>query len=193
MSLNAGSRLGPYEIASFIGAGGMGEVYRARDTRLERDVAIKVLTARLELDSRSLSRFRVEAKAIAALSHPNILAIFDAELQQPPLFLVTEFLEGETLRALLERSQPSWRPVAELGASVADALAAAHSTGVIHRDLKPENLFLTNRRTVKILASASRNSSRDSQPPRRPPRFPMRTSSWELSGICRQNRRAASR
>src|SRR5688500_1667035 len=115
MSLNAGSRLGPYEIVSFIGAGGMGEVYRARDTRLERDVAIKVLTARLELDSRSLSRFRVEAKAIAALSHPNILAIFDAELQQPPLFLVTEFLEGETLRSLLERSQPSWRQVAELG------------------------------------------------------------------------------
>ena len=151
MSLNAGSRLGPYEIASFIGAGGMGEVYRARDTRLERDVAIKVLTARLELDSRSLSRFRVEAKAIAALSHPNILAIFDAELQQPPLFLVTEFLEGETLRSLLERSQPSWRQVAELGAAVSDALAAAHSAGVIHRDLKPENLFLTNRHSVKIL------------------------------------------
>jgi eukaryotic-like serine/threonine-protein kinase len=151
MSLKTGSRLGPYEITSLIGAGGMGEVYRARDTRLERDVAIKILTTRLELDSRSISRFRVEAKAIAALSHPNILSIFDAELQQSPLFLVTEFLEGETLRSLLQRTQPSWRQVAELGAAVADALAAAHSAGVIHRDLKPENLFLTNRHSVKIL------------------------------------------
>lgn len=151
MALNPGTRLGPYEIVSFIGAGGMGEVYRARDTRLERDVAIKVLTTRLELDSRSVSRFRIEAKAIAALSHPNILAIYDAELEHPPLFLVTECLEGETLRSLLGRSQPSWRQAAEIGTAVADALAAAHSAGVIHRDLKPENLFLTNRHNVRIL------------------------------------------
>src|SRR5215471_8106453 len=94
MPLTCNTRLGPYEIVSFIGAGGMGEVYRARDTRLDREVAIKVLAERLACDPRSLARFQTEAKSIAALSHPNILSIYDAELQHPPLFLVTELLEG---------------------------------------------------------------------------------------------------
>jgi serine/threonine-protein kinase len=128
----------------------MGEVHRARDTRLDRDVAVKVLTERVALDRR-LSRFRTEAKAIAALSHPNILSIYDAELQQSPFFLVTELLEGETIRQAIERSPLSWRRVVEIGAAVADGLGAAHAAGIIHRDLKPENIFLTTRHGVKIL------------------------------------------
>ena len=150
MPLDSGTRLGPYEVVSFIGAGGMGEVYRARDTRLDRDVAVKVLTERVALDRR-LSRFRTEAKAIAALSHPNILSIYDAELQQSPFFLVTELLEGETIRRVIERAPLNWRQVVEIGAAIADGLGTAHAVGIIHRDLKPENIFLTARHGVKIL------------------------------------------
>jgi serine/threonine protein kinase len=101
MVLARGTRLGPYEIISLIGAGGMGEVYRARDTRLDRDVAIKILAERLACEPRSLERFQTEAKSIAALSHPSILSIYDAELQHRPLFFVTELLEGETIRQLI--------------------------------------------------------------------------------------------
>jgi serine/threonine-protein kinase len=144
-------RLGPYEIVALIGAGGMGEVYRGRDTRLDRDVAIKVLNERLALDGRLLARFRTEAKAIAALSHPNIVSIYDAELQLTPLFLVTELLEGQTIRKAIERSPLSWERTAEIGAAVADGLGAAHAASIIHRDLKPENIFLTARHGVKIL------------------------------------------
>ena len=144
-------RLGPYEIIALIGAGGMGEVYRARDTRLDRDVAIKVLTEHLTLDGMLRSRFRTEAKAIAALSHPNIVSIYDAELQHPPFFLVTELLVGETIRAAIERSPLGWRRAIEIGAAVAEGIGAAHAAGVIHADLKPENIFLTARHGVKIL------------------------------------------
>jgi eukaryotic-like serine/threonine-protein kinase len=150
MPLDFGTRLGPYEVVSFIGAGGMGEVYRARDTRLDRDVALKVLSEHVALDRR-LSRFRTEAKAIAALSHPNILSIYDVELQQSPFFLVTELLEGDTIRRVTERSALNWRQVVEIGAAIADGLGTAHAAGIIHRDLKPENLFLTARHGVKIL------------------------------------------
>jgi serine/threonine protein kinase len=129
----------------------MGEVYRAWDTRLERHVAIKILNEGLAINERALSRFRTEAKAIAASTHPNILAIYDAELNQPPLFLVTELLEGETLRHTIQRSALPWRRTIELGAAVAEGLACAHESGIIHRDLKPENIFLTSRGNVKIL------------------------------------------
>jgi serine/threonine protein kinase len=140
-----------YEIVALIGAGGMGEVYRGRDTRLDRDIAIKVLNERLALDGRLLARFRTEAKAIAALSHPNIVSIYDAELQLRPLFLVTELLEGQTIRKAIERSPLSWERTVEIGAAVADGLGAAHAASIIHRDLKPENIFLTARHGVKIL------------------------------------------
>jgi serine/threonine protein kinase/tetratricopeptide (TPR) repeat protein len=129
----------------------MGEVYRGRDTRLDRDIAIKVLNERLALDGRLLSRFGTEARAIAALSHPNILSIYDAELQLGPFFLVTELLEGETIRQAIGRSPLSWQRAVEIGAAVADGLGAAHAAGIIHRDLKPENIFLTARQGVKIL------------------------------------------
>jgi len=138
MPLASNTRFGPYEIVSFIGAGGMGEVYRARDTRLDREVAIKVLSERLASDPWSLARFQTEAKSIAALSHPNILSIYDAELEHPPLFLVTELLEGETLSRLIERSPLPWRRAVVIAIALADGLAAAHAARVVHRDLKPE-------------------------------------------------------
>jgi serine/threonine protein kinase len=125
MPLPRETRLGPYSIVSLIGSGGMGEVYRAWDARLERDVAVKVLAQGLSMDERALSRFRKGARAIAASAHPNILAIYDAELDHPPLFLVTELLEGEALRSTIERSRLPWRRAVEIGASVADGLATA--------------------------------------------------------------------
>lgn len=151
MALARNTRLGPYEIVSAIGAGGMGEIYRAWDTRLEREVAIKVLAERLVCDARSLARFQTEAKAIAALSHPNILSIYDAELEHPPLFLVTELLQGETLRQYIDRSAIPWRRAVQIGCEIAEGLAVAHDAGVIHLDLKPENIFVTARGSVKIL------------------------------------------
>jgi eukaryotic-like serine/threonine-protein kinase len=151
MPLASNTRFGPYEIVSFIGAGGMGEVYRARDTRLDREVAIKVLAERLASDPWSLARFQTEAKSIAALSHLNILSIYDAELEHPPLFLVTELLEGETLSRLIERSQLPWHRAVAIAIALAEGLAAAHAARVVHGDLKPENVFLTNQGVIKIL------------------------------------------
>ena len=151
MPLPAGARLGPYEVLSPLGAGGMGEVYRARDARLDREVAIKVLPERLTEDPAALSRFEREAKALAALSHPNVLTILDFGQQDRVAYAVMELLEGETLRARLTRSQMSWREAAELGFELADGLAAAHSRGIVHRDLKPENVFLTSHGRAKIL------------------------------------------
>jgi Tol biopolymer transport system component len=149
--LAAGQRLGPYEIVSPIGAGGMGEVYRARDPRLEREVAIKVLPEHFADDPDSLSRFQAEAKAIAALSHPNIVSIYDTGQVDDRLFVVTELLEGETMRMRLRQGPFGMRKAAEHAARVAEGLAAAHDKGIVHRDIKPENLFLLNDGRVKIL------------------------------------------
>ena len=151
MSLAAGHRLGPYEILAPLGAGGMGEVYRARDPRLERDVAIKVLPEHFADDADSLARFQAEAKAVAALSHPNIVAIHDTGQQGDRLFVVTEMLEGETVRSRLRQGPIGVRKAAEHAARVAEGLAAAHDKGIVHRDIKPENLFLLNDGRVKIL------------------------------------------
>jgi TolB-like protein len=129
----------------------MGEVFRATDTLLAREVAIKVLPDRFTRDPSRLARFEREAKALAALSHPNILAIYDYGCQDGISFAVTELLDGETLRARLRRSPLPWRPAVEIAAAVAEGLAAAHARGVVHRDLKPENLFLTADGGVKIL------------------------------------------
>ena len=144
-------RLGPYEIISSIGIGGMGEVYRARDPRLDREVAIKVLSDRWANDSRSLSRFEREAKAVAALSHPNILAIYDVGSHNSVNYVVTELLDGETLRARLARGPLGWRKAVDTCTAVAEGLDAAHGKGIIHRDLKPENIFLTTDGRIKIL------------------------------------------
>jgi serine/threonine-protein kinase len=146
-----GQQLGPYEILAPLGAGGMGEVYRARDTRLDREVAIKVLPRALGQDQSALARFEREAKAVAALSHPNILSIHDYGTEQGTRFAVMELLNGETLRQRLRRSALPWRQAVETGLAIAEGLAAAHAKGIIHRDLKPENLFLTTDDRIKIL------------------------------------------
>jgi serine/threonine protein kinase/Flp pilus assembly protein TadD len=151
MPLAASTRLGPYEIICPLGSGGMGEVYRARDTRLERDVAIKVLPERLAQDASSLARFQREARAIAALSHPNIVAVYDVGSERDTSFVVMELLEGETLGRRLKRAALDWRGALAIGTAVADGVAAAHVKGIIHRDIKPENVYLTANGGVKVL------------------------------------------
>jgi Tol biopolymer transport system component len=151
MALSAGARLGPYLIAAPLGAGGMGEVYRARDTRLNRDVAIKVLPDLFAGDRDRRDRFDREAQAVAALSHPNILAIHDVGVQDGLTYAVTELLDGETLRDRLRAGALPTRKAIEYGVQIARGLAAAHDKGLVHRDLKPENLFLLRDGQLKIL------------------------------------------
>jgi eukaryotic-like serine/threonine-protein kinase len=151
MMLTPGSELGPYKVGNPIGAGGMGEVYRARDNRLGRDVAIKVLPQHLAADAGSLARFEREARAVAALSHPNILAIFDIGREGSTVYAVTELLEGATLRQRLKDGPLPVRKAIDHAAQIAQGLAAAHDKGIIHRDIKPENVFITNEGRVKLL------------------------------------------
>ena len=151
MTLTAGTRLGPYEILSLIDAGGMGEIYRARDSRLGRVVAIKVPPERLLCDTEALARFEREARAVAALTHPNILDIHDIGTVDGVTFIVTELLEGESLGKRLKRGPLPWRSALDIGLAIADGLAAAHGCGVVHRDLKPDNIFLSLDERVKIL------------------------------------------
>ena len=151
MPLAQGTRLGPYEILAPLGAGGMGEVYRARDTRLDREVAVKVLPATLSMPD-AAERFEREARAVAALNHPNILSLHDVGSEGGIAYAVTELLEGETLRDRLLRGGPlPWRRALEYAAHITHGLAAAHDRGIVHRDLKPENVFLTRDGRVKVL------------------------------------------
>ncbi len=151
MTLGPGTRLGPYEILAPLGAGGMGDVYRAKDTRLGREVAVKVLPEHLSRDADLVRRFEQEAKAVAALSHPNVLTLYDFGREGDRLYAVTELLEGETLRTRLAHTAPAWQKAVEIAVAVADGLSAAHSRGIIHRDIKPENIFLTSDGRVKVL------------------------------------------
>lgn len=149
--LQPGTRLGPYEITSFLAKGGMGEVYIARDHRLDRDVAIKILSEQ-QLDSPdSLARFEREAKALAALSHPNILTIYDVGIANNVSFVVMELLTGESLRSIILRQPVTGDQARSIAIAIADGLEAAHLKGIIHRDLKPENIFITDNNRVKIL------------------------------------------
>jgi WD40 repeat protein len=146
MHLATGARLGPYEILAFAGAGGMGEVYRARDTRLKREVALKVLPEDVAADPDRSQRFEREAHAVAALNHPNIVAIYDIGSAGGAAYIVTEFVDGQPLRGPL-----GWRKVLDCALQISNGLAAAHAAGIVHRDLKPDNIFLTAAGNIKIL------------------------------------------
>jgi serine/threonine-protein kinase len=149
--LAAGTQLGPYTITGLLGTGGMGEVYRARDHRLDRDVAVKVLPEHFSRDADRLARFAREAKAVAALTHPNIVVLHDFHCESGLAYAVSELLEGAPLRASIRSGPTPWPRVVELGIAAAEGLAAAHAKGIVHRDLKPENLFLTGDGRLKIL------------------------------------------
>src|SRR2546423_443951 len=144
VTLSPGARLGAYEIIGPIGAGGMGEVYRARDTRLDRDVAIKMLPESLTSNPDRLRRFEQEARAAAALNHPNILAVYQMGTQDGVSFLVSELLEGETVRERLRRGPVAFGKTIDYAVQIAHGLAAPHEKGIVHRDPKPETIFLTN-------------------------------------------------
>jgi len=171
MSLSAGMRLGPYEVLCPLGAGGMGEVWRARDTRLERDVAVKVLPDEDASDPRALAQFESESRAIAALSHPNILAIHDVGESNGVRYAVTELLQGQTLRLALAAGPLPVRRALHIAAQIADALAAVHENGFVHEDLKPENVFVGPDGHVKLFdfGIARRYQRRDPDGARPPP------------------------
>src|SRR5438128_1042983 len=146
-----GTKLGRYEIRSKIGEGGMGEVYRARDTQLGRDVAVKVLPSTYSVDEHRLSRFEQEASAASALNHPNILIVHDIGSHDGSPYVVSELLEGETLRTRVSGAPLAQRRAIDYALTIAHGLAAAHEKGIVHRDLKPDNLFVTKDGRVKIL------------------------------------------
>jgi serine/threonine protein kinase len=188
MGVESGTSLGPYQILSLLGAGGMGEVYRAHDPRLGRDVAVKTIAASLAGEPDALARFQREARVIAALSHPNILAIYDIGSHNGVWYLVTELLQGETLGRRLTRGKLPWKKAVEISARVADGLAR-RARGVVHRDLKPENIFSAT------TASRSSTSVWPSRRPRRAARTPSRARippspdrSSAPSDICRRSR-----
>src|SRR6202158_2771648 len=143
MALSSGTKLGPYEIESPLGAGGQGEVYRARDTRLDRSVAIKVLPTDLSSDPTLLQRFDREARTISSLSHPNICHLYDVGTQDEISYLVMEYLDGETLADRLRKGHLSLEQVLKYGIEICEGLEKAHRRGVVHRDLKPANIMLT--------------------------------------------------
>src|SRR5689334_11312713 len=151
MSLAAGSKLGPYEILAPLGVGGMGEVYRARDTRLHRDVAVKVLPHDKLADADRKRRFLQEARAASALMHPNIVVLHDISSDHGMDFLVMEYVQGTTLRALLQSGGLPAGEVIRYGTQIASALVAAHAAGIVHRDIKPANIMITPEGQIKVL------------------------------------------
>ena len=151
MTINEGTKLGRYEIRTKLGAGGMGEVYQGRDTQLGRDVAVKVLPTTFSTDTDRLRRFEQEACAASALNHPNILVVHDIGVHDGTTYVVSELLEGETLRKRIGGTPLGQRRAIDYGLQIANGLAAAHEKGIIHRDLKPDNIFITNDGRVKIL------------------------------------------
>jgi eukaryotic-like serine/threonine-protein kinase len=161
MGLTTGTKLGPYEIVSLLGSGGMGEVYRARDSRLGRDVAIKILPPAFAQDAERLRRFEQEARVVGALNHPNILAIYDIGDHNGSRYLVSELLEGEPLRKHVEASALPQRKAIDYGIQIARGLAAAHDKGVVHRDLKPDNIFVLHDGRLKILDFGLAKLTRD--------------------------------
>src|SRR5450755_4504596 len=151
MVLTAGAKVGPYEIAAPLGAGGMAEVYRAKDTRLERIVAIKILPAAFSADSERLHRFEQEARSASALNHPNIVTIYELGRDGSALYIAMELVEGQTLRQLLAAGLLPMRRTIDIAVQIAEGLTKAHEAGITHRDLKPENIMISDDGLVKIL------------------------------------------
>ena len=151
MSLGPGTRIGSYEVVSAIGAGGMGEVYKARDARLKRDVALKVLPEAFANDPERLARFEREAEVLASLNHPHIVTIYSTEEADGVRFLTMELIRGRRLEELISEGGVAWPTFFSIAVALADALAAAHEQGIIHRDLKPANIMLTDGGRVKVL------------------------------------------
>ena len=162
LTVAAGTNLGRYEIRSQLGAGGMGEVYLAQDTRLERTVALKVLPANVALDRQRMQRFILEAKAASGLNLPNILTVYEIGQAGPTHFIATEFIDGETLRQVLNARRIEIAEALDISAQIASALSAAHMAGIIHRDIKPENIMMREDGLVKVLdfGLAKRSESR---------------------------------
>ncbi|HEY3170417.1 MAG TPA: protein kinase, partial [Thermoanaerobaculia bacterium] len=151
MTLSSGARLGPFEILAPLGAGGMGEVYRARDSRLGREVAVKVLSSEFSSDPDRRRRFEQEARSASALNHPNIITIHEIGSSGPTVYIAMELVDGRTLRELLHGGPLSTKRLLDLGFQIADAVAKAHAAGIVHRDLKPENVMISTDGAVKIL------------------------------------------
>src|SRR5215468_9155414 len=151
MSVDVGTRLGSLEITALLGKGGMGEVYRARDTKLKRDVAIKILPDEFSRDASRVSRFQREAEVLASLNHPNIAAIYDLQEATDTRFLILELVEGETLAERVQRGPVSVEEALKVAPAICEALEAAHEKGIIHRDLKPANIKVTPDGKVKVL------------------------------------------
>jgi Tol biopolymer transport system component/predicted Ser/Thr protein kinase len=174
MPLPPNSQLGPYEIKSALGIGGMGEVYRARDTRLDREVALKILRKEAADDPERRARFEREARAVAALNHPNIVAVYDFGVEDGQQYIVSELVEGDSLRSLLSGKPVALRKLVDIAAQIAGGLAAAHATGIAHRDLKPENIMLTAEGRAKILdfGLARRKDGSANESPARAPSDP---------------------
>lgn len=164
LALTAGDQIGPYEVLGPLGKGGMGEVFRARDTRLDRDVALKLLAEAAAQDADHLARFERETRAVAAMNHPNILAIHDTGTHRGVPYAVTELLEGETLAERLRSGTLAPKRAVDIACQIADGLAAAHARGVIHRDIKPDNIFLTHEGRAKILDFGIARIERPSAP-----------------------------
>ena len=174
MPIAVGARIGPYEILGWLGAGGMGDVYRARDARLARDVAIKVIPEALATDASRVRRFEQEARAAGQLNHPNILAVYDVGLHAGAPYIVSELLEGDSLRSRLQAGALPSRKAVDYARQIAEGLAAAHDKSIVHRDVKPDNLFITSDGRIKILDFGIAKLTRPSDEMRRSTRLSRR-------------------
>ena len=184
MPLNAGTPIGPYEIVGWIGTGGMGEVYRARDSRLGREVAIKLVRESFAVDPGRVHRFELEARAASQLNHPNVLAVYDVGTHAGAPFIVSELLEGESLGSRLRRGSLAAGRAIDFARQIADGLAAAHDKGIVHRDLKPDNVFVTGDGRIKILDFGIAKLTSPSDDTRRPARYPTETAEGTVLGTA---------